>query len=374
MKILLIGEKYSTNLGDGVIFLTVKSILKQQIPDLVLRELDISGRVQYDDNIEWLFSRRQRMMNRFLSHDAARAALVGERLRYILAESPDIDGIIFVGGQLFMGYFAPMIDVITSIADKKNIPIIFNACGVGPAREQQHDQLARALRRRCVKAVSLRDGETDSLFENVETVKVYDPVIELGNYSKELVTAKPSVALGINLMNPWVFDRENPERGNRQSKMLLQNVIDFCDARGISWEIYSNGGADDVDYVNGMCQQMGINSEKIAPHPQNPYQLIQTVRRYKRIIGFRMHTHIIAHSFHIPTIGFIWDKKLSDYAEATGQKDYFLPVNDTVITAITPHLEALMARRWRKLYFTSRNDRLLGSKFLAQNIGLFEQP
>lgn len=48
MKILLIGEVYSPNLGDGVICETVAALIKQKYPNCEIVMADLSGRSEYE--------------------------------------------------------------------------------------------------------------------------------------------------------------------------------------------------------------------------------------------------------------------------------------------------------------------------------------
>lgn len=364
MNVLLIGEKYSTNLGDGVIFLVTQRIIKKQDPDIKIFELDLSGRISYNDDIDWLLSWRQRLVKTFYSADLARACLVRERLEFILRKT-SIDLVVFAGGQIFMDYFIPTVEVIVKTLNKRNIPVVFNACGVGKISTKNCFKLNKLLNSHSVKAIALRDGFENSVFSDLKIVKAYDPVIEVSDFYN-MKNKGRKVQLGINLMSPWVSCRSNPEEGNRRTKQLLYKAIAFCDKRRLSWEVYSNGGVDDVGYIMGACEQMGIPKSKVAEHPNSPEKLISLVERYERIVGFRMHTHVIANSFHIPTLGFIWDKKVADYAEATQQKNSFIPFDDTAISGVEKNLKELLLRHDAKMIL--KKERVKSSAFLSQLI------
>lgn len=50
MNILLIGEAYSENLGDGIICETVANLIRKEYPDCTIVVADISGKKGYADN------------------------------------------------------------------------------------------------------------------------------------------------------------------------------------------------------------------------------------------------------------------------------------------------------------------------------------
>lgn len=372
MKVVLVGEKYSTNLGDGVIFQTVRAMVKSFVPKAVLYDLDISGRITYDDNIEWLLSSYQRLAGNLVSVDHARALLVRRRLLQLIRDNRQIDAIIFVGGQLFMDYFTPAIYELSKVANKAGIAVIFNACGVGAMSHQSVRQLKKALGLPCVRAVSIRDGDVSQVSDIFSSCRlkpdvVTDPVVELADYVTTNFSRPKHQKLGINIMSPWVSWRDHPEEGNAYTKQLLRNILAFCKDHSISWEIYSNGGSDDNGYISGMCQQMNIDPKHIADFPHNPDDLVRCIAGYSHIIGFRMHTHIIAHALGIPTIGFLWDEKLRHYAERTHQVSQFLYMKESVSANIANQLTKLMARHTVSVEIDSTTS---SSQFIKRSLDL----
>ncbi|MDO5343403.1 MAG: polysaccharide pyruvyl transferase family protein [Candidatus Saccharibacteria bacterium] len=369
-NILLVGERYSTNLGDGVIYQTVERMIRADIPDAVIHGLDLSGRVTYSDDTDWLLSFSDALIAKYISSDIARARLVKKQLRLLLKRH-QIDVIVFVGGQLFIDYFIRAIDVVVREADRMDIPVIFNACGFGESSASHSAKIISILSRSVVKHISTRDAVGEilpkKLHNGVVPTRVMDPVVELGKYWR--VTRRQGgngvVRVGINIMSPWTTHRSNPEVGNAYMKTLLLDIIAYCESNGFRWEIYSNGAGEDIGYIMGACRELGIDAAAIALSPQIPEQLVTQIASYDIIVGFRMHTHIIAHALDIPTIGFLWDEKLLRYAEQVGLCPQFLPL-DANGHAVCGALEKTMKR---KPQVRIRRQVQFSSDFLIASLG-----
>lgn len=370
-RVLLVGERYSTNLGDGVIYQTVERMIRANFPDASIYGLDLSGRVTYSDDVDWLQTSFDAMLAKYLSADVARARLVRRQLRAILDKRP-VDAIVFVGGQLLMDYFVRPMAAVVNEAERRGIPVIYNACGFGKTSQRDHRNIRTLLENNTVVAVSLRDGTNEGvlgrLTNGVVPVLTTDPVLELAAYWPEMRRRKRSKIgrVGINIMSPWTTHRSHPEAGNAYTKQLLTAIIEFCEKQGLSWQIYSNGASEDVAYISGACRELGIAPQAIAPPPQTPEQLVAQIASYDMIVGFRMHTHIIAHALAIPTVGLIWDEKIACYAEQTGQIKQFLAINSSPeevcqsMKHTLKHRQAASARPPR--------DRTPNSQFLCDSL------
>ena len=62
MSVIIIGERYSENLGDAVICETVKNIIQSSFKDAEIDMFDISGRINYNEyysgkNINSIYAR-----------------------------------------------------------------------------------------------------------------------------------------------------------------------------------------------------------------------------------------------------------------------------------------------------------------------------
>jgi polysaccharide pyruvyl transferase WcaK-like protein len=124
MKILLIGEQYSNNLGDQLLCQTVEKILKERYPTFEYISYDLSGRkkkmekesvlIQKGKNVLRLSKKFRKIENYMLiKHGIER-----------IVSTQKIDAAVFVGGEVFMDFFADKMSVILKALYKKRIKVI----------------------------------------------------------------------------------------------------------------------------------------------------------------------------------------------------------------------------------------------------------
>ena len=140
-KILIIGEKFSPNLGDALIFNIVDKIFKEKYSTDFL---DLSGRDEYKSDESSNYSVNDSTKGKIIKKCKLFFKKIGFLLKgknmitfikkfeiifmeKVLSYKPDI--ILFAGGQLFMDSFFEQIKIVVKFCDKNNIPVIFNACG-----------------------------------------------------------------------------------------------------------------------------------------------------------------------------------------------------------------------------------------------------
>ena len=85
---------------------------------------------------------------------------------------------------------------------------------------------------------------------------------------------------------------------------------------GATWKLFTNGDISDERVVDKLLIELGISyrkSELVLPRAIDAESLIFNITSFKKIISFRLHSHIIAASFGIPSYGFVWDSKVRDF-------------------------------------------------------------
>lgn len=334
MKIILIGERYSSNLGDGVIYDTVENICKDIYKELEIVSLDISGGSTYTKNrnlriakIKLLFPKLRRLLSKI-----KRRTLLNRKLQALDIEN--VDGAIFVGGQLFIEYFSQQILTIVQFLNNKNIPVIFNSCGLGKSISKDSVKyLRKALSLPNVKAISLRDNaeQFKKLYgEDIKIERALDPVTELDKY---VLRKRTDTKVGIGLIEPKLFLHNKLNFSYSDYEKLIQCVVTGLEKRGVAWEFFCNGSEDDFSYICDICTKNNF-SKNIADRPTSPEQLIRIINNYSTIISFRLHSHIIASSLGKNIIGFHWDDKVREFSEIVGEENYFLELSNDVFSSI----------------------------------------
>lgn len=338
MRLLLIGEKYSTNLGDGVIFDTVKEILEREYKCEIV-ELDISGNSKYNlssnTNVTNVKGKGVGVIKKIIKKNKFLKRKISLLKREIFLKRKitrvdflNIDYAIFCGGQLFMEYFLKPIYTLTKELEKRNIPIIFNCCGLGKTTNNGDVILNKIFKAKNIKAISFRDNMSKIEKKyNVKNIQlVLDPVIEVKKYNSYNLNFSNKNKIGIGLMDFKLYEHNNIQLTFNDYEELVMKIIEKIESKNLKWEFFCNGSIEDFKFIETICKKHNWNN-KIAPRPTIPEELVNTIIQYNKIISFRLHSHIIATSFSIPTIGFVWDNKVRDFSRNINREEFFIDLN-----------------------------------------------
>lgn len=338
-KILLVGALYSGNLGDDVIFEVVNDACAATTKMDPIK-FSISGRQQKQANKANKANRSslKKLLKALIANTAIYKKYVEKKRCVQLKEALNrielstVSKIVFDGGQLFFDVFVPLINIIVSEAEKNNITVLFNACGIGPLSEKNKKLLKHILSKECVALITLR--ERVELFYhcignlgNKTVFQVMDPALECSNIYP--ASEKKNV-IGIGLINPVILKKHGATLDYDSYLKVIQYIIEACDLRGINYEFFCNGDLSDFEFIKKVCHQIGVRSSCIADRPLTVEQLIKTISGYEKIISFRLHSHIIAASYGIPSFGLLWDSKVEEFFIATDRPDAYIKVGTSM--------------------------------------------
>ena len=169
MKIAVIGVYYSENLGDGVICDCVAYWLKQAFPEADIHIIDIEGKtdflLQQSVTIKLLQYRHYKLKwDEFLTKTGIKDRIYywnkldvdTRRDFYEKIGKGNFDAAVFAGGQLFMDWLSLDICEFLKQFEKRNVPVYFNACGVGFAISENIRRRQRSARMSGFRAVDRR--------------------------------------------------------------------------------------------------------------------------------------------------------------------------------------------------------------------------
>lgn len=322
-NVLLIGEHFSENLGDGVICQSVAYLIKQQFPNVDLIRSDLSGRLtfmnEYGGQDEFIKRSKfliSKWMHRMLNkHTFFYALYVHGRWKRSATikriNNQQYDLAIFAGGQLFMDYFSLPIHRHMKYLTKQKTPIVFNACGMGRVNSVLlQKRLQNVLSHQLIESITVRD-HLDQINERLlpevmQATQSHDCALwtsEAFNIQK-----KDSNTIGLGVIS----------LSNKQDKKVIQlysDVITALNQKDQQWELFCNGSFEDYELALKIARLNGYDKSFIAKRPLNPTELVQTIANYRSIISFRLHSHIIAVSLDIPTIAITWDNKVDFFFE-----------------------------------------------------------
>lgn len=335
-KILVVGEYYSENLGDGVICDNVNYILSSAFPNSEVKIADIMGRTDFIDSSEYTNSvfisnrpTREKLKNYLVNKQGKGLGYIYERLVYRkwekereegLANIRDVlqekfDLVVFAGGQLLYEPFVIPIEEHIKILSKNNTPMIFNGCGIGAFNNKYIlSRFNKALNNPNIKSITVRDyvdevNEKILVNNSIKAKKTSDPALwTKETYGIPEAQSRKKIGLGI-------IHRNNPDFMEKQ-KELYKELIFLLETLGQEWELFCNGELVDQEFAYMLMQELNLPKSNVAVRSTRPSELVELIASYDSIISFRLHSHIIATSLRVPSIGMTWDKKVKFFFES----------------------------------------------------------
>lgn len=327
MKVLVVGEYYSANLGDPVLCQTVRNIIQDNFPDATIVPFDMSGKISYTEHYEPIgysvpfkvFFKLSNIFPILLNHTSFYRAFKKDEKRYVRTmcaleeqlKKQTFDLVVFAGGSIFMDYFAGIIYYIVKRFSCTKAKIVFHACGMSDLDTDSTILLKRAFKSKNVTSISLRDSYQ-------RFIKIFGKI------------ANPTETFDTALMCSKYFERANCTIADfgigimsaPQYRDIQKEIILYFLSSPFSWRIFVNGSESDYKTAGNILRDLGIPIEKqniyLIERPTSSEELIHTVTSFNRIISFRMHSQIIASSFGIPCFGFVWDAKVAEFYNKLG--------------------------------------------------------
>lgn len=330
-KILIVGEIYSDNLGDAVLCDVVKKIVKENIYcDIEL--CDLSGREFYGKyfNYKWYERLIKRIALIFFKFNLINLGKINVLFKnsYYNKFDKSYDLVIFAGGQMFMDYFVFPIEKLIKFFKKRDIPVIFHACGAKKIENKNlEERLKKILLLDIVKSISIRDdinlvNTRYLMISKKKAVKIFDTALCTNEYFNVNKVHKESI-VGLGIMNCDRFRDEDQIN-------FWSNLIDELDKRKIKWQLFCNGSEADYKMLKNMVVRKNLNKNQYLMRPKTAQDLVNVISNFNKIISFRLHSHIIAASMGIPTIGISWEKKVNQFFHNLGLEYRCKTINTSV--------------------------------------------
>ncbi|MCR4791490.1 MAG: polysaccharide pyruvyl transferase family protein [Lachnospiraceae bacterium] len=330
-KYLLIGEIYSTNLGDQLIAQCVGWAIDEKYNNVSLDMIDMSGRIPGGDyripvNLSDYITLIKFILRygfRLIPGNWSKNKFFFNFKRYLKAllllndklSSNSYDAVIFVGGALFQNYFAQLLycmcDYISDFCEN----IVFHACGIGPLNHRSIKCLNDFVLNPSVKIISLRDGydyfASHLSDEHKKIIKSFDTALNASRIFKTNSQKKGGVGLGI-VDDPRLF-------------LLQMYIAKTLYDRNIPFKLFTTGAVCDYQAGLAIIDLLSKNHEFDAillERPDCVQQLIDDISSFECIISFRMHSLVIASSFGIPFTGIAYDQKVKEFMDKLDMDSY----------------------------------------------------
>lgn len=335
-NIVLVGEYYSSNLGDNLLCQCAEQLIRNYLDDISISWVDLT----YGSKPSFKKSQIFKIYDFFTSYirNTNRGSLiyrymaynVYKRLRHI-EKRRKIDLIIFAGGQMFLDYFSFQISRIIKYAEQNDIPVIFNSCGFGSFSSSAREQFINVLNSSVVKRITLRDGL--SFIHNLtkkELFHVPDNAILCSEVFNVLKKDKSDI-IGLGVISPFIYNANNVEKISEDDFITFwTKIISKIESEGLKWQLFVNGSEDDFLFANKILFNLNLaeNPDLISPRPTSAMQLISIISSYKAIISCRLHSYIISYSLAIPAIMLNWDNKVIEFARMIHCESYVFQIKD----------------------------------------------
>ena len=345
-KVFKIGLVYinTTNLGDIVIFDCTKYLIEESLKAIGVKNYEIVP-IDMGDKI----AAKYRVPKSFIKSQKQKYSNANEytqkwkrsKAYYFFKENEvskvdSSDMIIFAGGGLIKFHqqqFHYYIDEITRIAEANRIPVIFNAVGVeGFKKDDVRCQILKnALNRRCVKAIAARDSleilNKKYLLQEKATL-VCDPALWVSEAYN--IEKKKSDLVGVGVIRPEIFVLYGHKISRESLTAFFVGIVEELEKRRIKYQLFSNGGARDHDYIQEIINKAGNKlKSKQAKRSYDGEELVRNISSYSRIITCRMHGAVIASSLGIPVLSVVWNNKQIKFAKLIGQPNSLIDTHDT---------------------------------------------
>ena len=363
-RLVIAGEIYSPNLGDGVIYECLSYLLQQLDPDVEVVPLDISGRRDWaktdphanarlraialvQKNLPWLYPylnlerlqldyRRHLRMQWSTLLQGAEALLIG-------------------GGKLLMDNqldFPFKLNRLYQLAKMHGLPLHLTALGVGEHWSRTGKRLVEPLVHQAA-TISLRDARSFHLlqatFGNNKAIVTCDPAIWAGEVYHPNCEQNSAAPIGINVINPLDANTHQPHTQRKSAEDLqhfyLQLASHLVD-RNLGIEIFSNGNRRDDVFARQLfshLQHNGLQTCSLAQRPVYPSELVTMIHRYRGVIASRLHAAILAAALEKPSVGLAWDEKIAAFYAQIGQTEAAFPIQNIeageIVNRLVHHLE-----------------------------------
>lgn len=393
-KILIAGETFSENLGDGVIAETLGYACSLARHGAEIRFLDLSGRTDFYDDTSFLSEQLRSGARTGVARVRARGSAgisqlspeILEMLRWrfrglrskFLAQAEVAlawaDVVVIGGGQLLMDndlYFPLRLSSLVSLAKSKRVSVHIVACGVG----RTWSRMGRRMIRRAIDSatsVCVRDAESNEIlrtrFDCERAVIASDPALWCADVYARAPQDESRKVLGFGLLCASDINarrsEELPPVDNEQLVRQWLAMIAVARRRGYHVELFSNGPRPDQELAERIAEasRQTLREEcVVAARPTTPRELASTVSKYSAVCAYRLHACLVATAYQVPTVGLSWDSKVQSFFSDTGRSDLCVDPEARSADEILDRLEEARSRGVNRAMLDDRKLSLLSA-------------
>ncbi|MBQ2576365.1 MAG: polysaccharide pyruvyl transferase family protein [Lachnospiraceae bacterium] len=283
---------------------------------------------------------------------ATRDEALLERARGLISEC---DMIIFGGAPLFnykYQMFYERTALTLELAQEYGKPVIFSAIGVEGYDEDDEkcQRLKKALNLPCVHQITTRD-DIDSLMkfkarEDLVIRKVADPAVfanrRFENFNRN--KSKVNRRVGIFVIRAHAFLDNGVDFDEHASAQMYVKLGEELYKRGIAYEFLTSGHFGDEAFLDRLIVQYGVSSARCRFGINKPEDLARRISGYDAVLTARLHPSIVSFSYGVPSLGLVWNNKVSYFYDSIGYPERIVEIRDggVDVVAMADQLEAIM--------------------------------
>jgi polysaccharide pyruvyl transferase WcaK-like protein len=321
--------------------------MKAQSPEIEITHLDLAGRTSYGAGAgrRQIVVRATSKLPAYLRRATTAALLhaqVWQKLRHHYRQQLSGAGaLVLGGGNLFADADLNFpIKIAALVRELRTQHIEWVAYGVGVSSEWS--KLGKGMMRDVLESwppheVFVRDERSkanwDTLFAGARVPPAHvcvDPAVTAHEVFHPVLRFKcGQPVLGLNVMAHEELGLHSAREFASASALLGWWTELIVEARkaGFDVRLFTNGSPNDEQLMDKlrMRVQRAHGVEVFCwPAPTTPPALAAIVASCDLVAGHRMHAHIPAFSYGIPSAGFVWDRKLESFFESIGRHDSLL--------------------------------------------------
>ena len=192
-----------------------------------------------------------------------------------------------------------------------------------------------------------------------------------GNGKRDSATLK----IGIGIAREDIFaDYGHPEIDKAYLINFYRDLIAGLQKKGMECILFTNGLKRDEEFAQEVLEQCGEGIRKVSKPVHTP-DLLNVIDGLDGMIATRMHSNIIAFSLRIPSIGLVWNSKLSSFFQKIGYPERTVSANEIRADFVIHKLEAALKKGCKKTGFWVRYGSYLYLKrFVKKNLRKLEKP
>lgn len=389
IRILLLTNRDSDNVGDQIIEATAISILKGIMKNLGVpaHGFEISSRAAGIISKKYMKTRDPALL---------------EPARQVIAAA---DVVVFGGAPLFnyryQSFYLRTIKTL-ELAQECGVPVLFSSIGVEPfdATNPKSQALKKALASSGVRQITTRD-DLASVRQYVEgtdiaVAHVSDPAVladivfrkraktgtppaataqptfdqvrrrikrlgrqVLGQRRQAASAAppRPIVAagadvevraprakrIGLVVTRAGIFADNGIAFSEDDQTKLWLDVIALLSERGYDYKLFTTGHFADEVFLDTLVRAHGIPLNKAALTVNSPEELIGELSACAGVVAYRLHASITSFAYSVPSVGLSWNFKVPYFYESVGHGDRALSPERWNATEVVDALEKAMA-------------------------------